>query len=88
MLACASSDGEVSVLRAEEGADALKWVENKFTAHPLGVNAVSWAPPAKNVDEDGDVTESTYQVVTAGNDQTVKIWGYRYGWPAMVLECF
>ncbi|KAL9607196.1 MAG: hypothetical protein Q9204_009359, partial [Flavoplaca sp. TL-2023a] len=40
LLACASSDGEVSVLEFNEG----NWGHIKFPAHQMGVNAVSWAP--------------------------------------------
>ncbi|KAL9101465.1 MAG: hypothetical protein Q9163_003280 [Psora crenata] len=40
LLACASSDGRVSILEFQEG----KWNHQIFEAHAAGVNAVSWAP--------------------------------------------
>ncbi|KAL9614850.1 MAG: hypothetical protein Q9167_000683 [Letrouitia subvulpina] len=40
LLACASSDGSVSVLEFMEGS----WKHQVFPAHGQGVNAVSWAP--------------------------------------------
>lgn len=41
MLACGSSDGRVSVLTYKDDAT---WDSQVFSAHNIGVNAVSWAP--------------------------------------------
>lgn len=43
ILACASSDGKISVLTAKEDGT---WDHVLFAAHSIGVNAVSWAPAA------------------------------------------
>ncbi|KKA19990.1 Nuclear pore complex subunit (SEC13) [Rasamsonia emersonii CBS 393.64] len=42
LLACASSDGHVSVLEFRDNS----WTHQLFHAHGMGVNAVSWAPAA------------------------------------------
>lgn len=41
VLACASSDGHISVLTWKAPNE---WTAVKFAAHQVGVNAVSWAP--------------------------------------------
>lgn len=47
MLACASSDGTISILRHTTDED---WESRKITnAHGVGVNAISWAPPISSV---------------------------------------
>lgn len=47
MLACASSDGSISILKRTADDD---WESRKITnAHGVGVNAISWAPPISSV---------------------------------------
>lgn len=47
MLACASADGSISILRHTEAED---WEVTRITnAHNVGVNAISWAPPISSV---------------------------------------
>lgn len=75
LLACASSDGRVSVLEFHEGS----WEHKIFPAHGLGVNAVSWAPAAAP----GSIVSSKPEAggrrrfVTGGSDNLVKIWDWR-----------
>ncbi|KAL6717971.1 GTPase-activating protein S13 [Lecanora helva] len=74
LLACASSDGQVSVLEFQEG----NWTHQIFHAHGAGVNAVSWAPATVP----GSLVSSkpspggVRRFVTGGSDNTVKIWDY------------
>jgi protein transport protein SEC13 len=74
LLACASSDGMVSVLEFNQGA----WSNTKFQAHGLGVNAVSWAPsgvPGAIARKDaGAPQQSIRRFATGGSDNSVKIW--------------
>lgn len=47
MLACASADGTISILRHTADND---WESRKIpNAHGVGVNAISWAPPISSV---------------------------------------
>ncbi|KAL9131243.1 MAG: hypothetical protein Q9217_000785 [Psora testacea] len=74
LLACASSDGRVSILEFEEG----KWSHQIFEAHGAGVNAVSWAPaiaPGGLVSSKPDLGVKR-RFVTGGSDCLVKIWDY------------
>ncbi|EEP80801.1 protein transport protein SEC13 [Uncinocarpus reesii 1704] len=74
LLACASSDGHVSVLEFRDNS----WTHQIFHAHGMGVNSVSWAPAAAP----GSIisaTANTGQIrrfVTGGSDNMVKIWDY------------
>ena len=75
LLACASSDGEVSVLEFRDN----NWGNMKFPAHGMGVNAVSWAPsvvPGAIARKDGGAAGggSVRRFVTGGSDNHVKIW--------------
>ncbi|RMZ78596.1 hypothetical protein DV738_g3735, partial [Chaetothyriales sp. CBS 135597] len=76
LLACASSDGNVSVLEFSDN----KWGHTLFQAHAVGANAVSWAPagvPGSIVKKDGGAAASQGPVrrfVTGGSDNAVKIW--------------
>lgn len=48
MLACASADGSISILRRM--SDSEDWDATRITnAHGVGVNAISWAPPISSV---------------------------------------
>lgn len=47
MLACAGSDGNITILRHTVDED---WDSRKISnAHQVGVNAISWAPPISSV---------------------------------------
>ena len=75
LLACASSDGNVSVLEFRDNA----WGNVMFPAHGMGVNAVSWAPsgvPGAIARRDGGATAggNVRRFVTGGSDNAVKIW--------------
>ncbi|KAF8151605.1 protein transporter SEC13 [Crassisporium funariophilum] len=87
ILACASSDGKVSVLTFKNDG---QWDADIFTAHAIGCNAVSWAPavlpgslitPQQATTAPGQAppTSQTFSVkrfASAGCDNLVKIWGY------------
>ncbi|ETI23339.1 hypothetical protein G647_05139 [Cladophialophora carrionii CBS 160.54] len=73
LLACASSDGNVSVLEFRDN----QWGHVIFPAHAMGVNAVSWAPsavPGAIARKDGGSTGVVKRFVTGGSDNQVKIW--------------
>lgn len=77
LLACASSDGAVSVLEFRDNVMDHVILAN---AHGLGVNSVSWAPsarPGSLVSKTGDNTVGR-RFVTGGSDNLVKIWEWRY----------
>ncbi|CCX04591.1 WD40-repeat-containing domain protein [Pyronema domesticum] len=80
VLACASSDGKVSVLEVREDRSV---VTKAFDAHKLGCNSVSWAP----VTTPGSLVTTTLsgastgplpqrRLVTGGSDNVVRIWLY------------
>ncbi|MCJ1483519.1 GTPase-activating protein S13, partial [Schaereria dolodes] len=74
LLACASSDGSVSVLEFKEPS----WEHQIFAAHGAGVNSVSWAPSSVP----GSLVSSKVEAgavrrfVTGGSDCLVKIWDW------------
>ena len=76
LLACASSDGNVSVLEFRDN----QWGHTIFQAHGVGVNAVSWAPsgvPGAMMRKDGASASAQGPVrrfATGGSDNNVKIW--------------
>lgn len=74
MLACASSDGNVSVLEFKDNS-----MDHKiFPAHGVGVNSVSWAPstvPGSLVSSSGGAN-GLRRFVTGGSDNAVKIWSF------------
>lgn len=75
LLACASSDGSVSVLEFKDNS----WEHKIFPAHAIGVNAVSWAPavaPGSLVSATPN-TNAVRRLVTGGSDNLVKIWDWR-----------
>jgi protein transport protein SEC13 len=75
-LACASSDGKVSVL---EFRDDGSWDTKAFTAHGMGVNAVSWAPaltPGSLVATQGAAAGNVRKLATGGCDNLVRIWTF------------
>jgi len=86
ILACASSDGKLSVLTFKNDG---QWGADIFNGHAIGCNAVSWAPatqpgslitPQQNNAVPGQPPappQSTKRFASAGCDNLVKIWGYR-----------
>jgi protein transport protein SEC13 len=82
LLACASSDGQVSVLEFRDNS----WTHQMFHAHGMGVNAVSWAPAASpgSLISANPGPGQQRRFVTGGSDNLVKIWDYRYGTPIHV----
>ncbi len=79
VLACASSDGSISVLEFTNNA----WEHVVLAgAHGLGVNSVSWAPatrPGSLVSAAGGPEKGALRrFVSGGSDCLVKIWDWRY----------
>ena len=77
LLACASSDGHVSVHEFKDN----NFQHVAFPAHGLGVNSVSWAPaaaPGSIVSSAGPGHSHAVQrrFVTGGCDNVLKIWAY------------
>lgn len=78
VLACASSDGNVSVLSFNDDGS---WSVDVVAAHPMGCNAVSWAPvtqpgsliTAQSADQP---PAPVRRFASAGCDSIVKIWEY------------
>ena len=73
LLACASSDGNVSVLEFKDNA----WTQQLFQACGSGVNSVSWAPavaPGQIVGASGNQAGAARRFVTGGSDCQVKLW--------------
>eukprot|EP00586_Coscinodiscus_wailesii_P015647 CAMPEP_0172495672 /NCGR_PEP_ID=MMETSP1066-20121228/74339_1 /TAXON_ID=671091 /ORGANISM="Coscinodiscus wailesii, Strain CCMP2513" /LENGTH=261 /DNA_ID=CAMNT_0013267495 /DNA_START=113 /DNA_END=894 /DNA_ORIENTATION=+ len=64
VLACAGSDGMVSVLSHLRDDS---WGVERFKDNALGVNGVSWAPYAEGM-------EGEMRLVTAGCDNQVRFW--------------
>lgn len=75
LLACASSDGNVSVLEFKDNS-----MDHKiFQAHGIGVNSVSWAPstaPGNLVQSNPSQQGGSRRFVTGGSDNLLKIWSY------------
>ena len=78
LLACASSDGNVSVLEFKNN----EWGHTIFQAHGVGVNAVSWSPagvPGAMWRRDNAAAAAqppARRFATGGSDNNVKIWEY------------
>lgn len=82
ILACASSDGNVSVLTFNDDGT---WAVDMVAAHPIGCNAVSWAPatvpgsliagsaPGSNADA---AAATVRRFASGGCDNGVKIWQF------------
>merc|ERR1711916_352250 len=78
ILACASSDGSISVLARDN--DGL-WKATSFEAHTMGANSVSWAPslaPGVLADTggEGDIGRAPLRFVSGGCDNLIKVWVY------------
>jgi len=86
ILACASSDGKLSVLTFKNDG---QWGADIFNGHAIGCNAVSWSPatqpgslitPQQNnavPGQPGPTPQTVKRFASAGCDNLVKIWGYR-----------
>jgi len=84
ILACASSDGKLSVLTFKNDG---QWGADIFNGHAIGCNAVSWAPATQPgslitpqtqpIPNQPSTTSSIKRFASAGCDNLVKIWGYR-----------
>ena len=84
LLACASSDGHVSVLEFKDN----NMTHVAFPAHGLGVNGVSWAPstapgsvvasapPPQQQPSAGPGGPGQRRFVTGGCDNLLKIWAW------------
>lgn len=78
LLACASSDGSISVLEFENNT----WNHVILAgAHALGVNSVSWAPALKAgslVSVSGGADKGALRrFVSGGSDCKIKIWDWK-----------
>ncbi|KAN0078310.1 WD40-repeat-containing domain protein [Tylopilus felleus] len=81
ILACASSDGKLSVLTFKDDG---QWVADIFHGHAIGCNAVSWAPATHpgsliHPHQPGAPTPPApfKRFASAGCDNLVKIWSFR-----------
>lgn len=76
LLACASSDGQVSVLEFRDNS----WTHQIFHAHGLGVNSISWAPAAAagSIISTNAAAGQSRRFVTCGSDNLIFIWDYKY----------
>ena len=76
LLACASSDGHVSVLEFRDN----NWTHQTFHAHGMGVNSISWAPAASagSLISSNPGSGQQRRFVTGGSDNLLKIWDYKY----------
>jgi protein transport protein SEC13 len=75
LLACASSDGNVSVLEFKDN----NWSHQIFQACGSGVNSVSWAPsvaPGQAMGASGNSPGAARRFVTGGSDCQVKLWEF------------
>ncbi|KAJ5653468.1 hypothetical protein N7490_000471 [Penicillium lividum] len=74
LLACASSDGQASVLEFRDN----NWTHQTFHAHGMGVNSISWAPAAfaGSLISANPGPGQQRRFVTGGSDNLVKIWDY------------
>lgn len=98
MVACASSDGKVSVLTFKNDGT---WGADIFNAHAIGVNAVSWAPavlpgslitpsspaqPPSSQPQQPQQPQNVKRFASAGCDNLVKIWTFRDDSQAWIEE--
>eukprot|EP00406_Dinophysis_acuminata_P011765 CAMPEP_0179229542 /NCGR_PEP_ID=MMETSP0797-20121207/10385_1 /TAXON_ID=47934 /ORGANISM="Dinophysis acuminata, Strain DAEP01" /LENGTH=343 /DNA_ID=CAMNT_0020936609 /DNA_START=67 /DNA_END=1098 /DNA_ORIENTATION=- len=70
-LACASSDGTVSILT--HNPNDQQWRRMAFPAHPCGAQTVSWAPLPQ---QDNATQPPTMRLATGGCDNCVAVWKY------------
>ncbi|KAG1800800.1 WD40-repeat-containing domain protein [Suillus plorans] len=89
MLACASSDGKLSVLTFKDDG---QWGADIFNGHAIGCNSVSWAPATQpgsliHPQQSGAQPSAPFKrFASAGCDNLVKIWGYREDTQSWVEE--
>jgi protein transport protein SEC13 len=79
ILACGSSDGQVTVLESKSQTGNDWEVTAKFSALKSGVSSLSWAAPAESgslFDEPHTVTkkEIRKRLVCSGNNSTIHIY--------------
>lgn len=85
ILACASTDGKVSILEFKDDS----WDTRIISAHATGCNAVSWAPdvnPGSLVQSSATNTQGIRKFVTGGSDNLVKIWQYSPDQDTYIVE--
>jgi len=78
ILACASSDGKISVLSFQNDGSTDASI---FPAHGTGANAVSWAPSVLAASFGPSSTKGSQLVnqrrfVSAGSDNLIRIWAF------------
>ena len=78
-LACASSDGRVSILSCN--LDSQEWTSCEFQAHAAGCNTVSWAPASSsNLLLSGEDQTPQHQhnqiLATGGCDNLIRLWKF------------
>eukprot|EP00916_Digyalum_oweni_P015409 GHVL01025223.1.p1 GENE.GHVL01025223.1~~GHVL01025223.1.p1 ORF type:complete len:326 (+),score=56.67 GHVL01025223.1:20-997(+) len=71
-LACASSDGSISILTHQGD----QWTRKSFDGHLHGVNSVSWAPASFALNAPKTASLASQRLVTGGCDNQVKVWKY------------
>lgn len=72
MLACASSDGHVTVLMHTAETDT--WASHRFMASPMGCNSVGWAPYGAPGSRTADGGAECLRLVTGTCDKAVRVW--------------
>ncbi|KAL9052760.1 MAG: hypothetical protein Q9162_005180 [Coniocarpon cinnabarinum] len=88
-LACASSDGSVSVLSFNDTPSTAQppqsaWSTAIIPAHPIAANAVSWAPSLlpgtleRAATPGAASTHGERRFVSGGSDGSLKLWGYSH----------
>jgi len=94
IVACASSDGKLSVLTFKNDGT---WGADIFNGHAIGCNAVSWAPavipgslitaqPPTLPGQPAPQTATVKRFASAGCDNVVKIWSFSEETQAWVEE--
>lgn len=90
-LACASSDGKVSILTYQ--VETSSWDVKEWSAHQIGCNAVAWCPSSRpeslisamamtgglknENNNNSSPSMAIMRLATGGCDNLVKIWKYQ-----------